>query len=210
VYPWLSTDLTIAPDNQSVDIARGKGSFRIAYLPQPSTASYRALTVVMRLDEHLVRLRSVMEASLDLGSTTRGAALWLNDYDDGLVTSATKGGRKCRTTVANSIGAERHMYFTTSPNVPATGVTYVTVTYFDDLDGSFTLQYDSAEDAYKERSEVVKLSGTQAWKTKTFVLDDIGFRNRQNGESDFRLVVQSGDLAVARVVLSKFLPKQTN
>ncbi len=210
VYPWLKTDLTISPSSRSVDMVNGSGRFRIAYLPEPSTASYRALTVVMKLDEHLVRLRSVMEASLDLGSTTRGAALWLNNYGDGLVTSATKGGRACRVTVANSIGIERYMYFAASPNIPATGVTYVAVTYFDDLEGSFTLQYDSAEDAYQESPEVVKLGGTQAWKTKTFVLEGIAFEDRQNGGSDFRLVSPSGDLAVARVVLSKFLQRQAN
>lgn len=207
VYPWLATDLTIGPKDQSVDMSRGRGSFRIAYLPEPSAASYRAVTVIMKLDEHLVRLRSVMEASLDLGATTTAAALWLNSYDDGLVSSATKGERKCRMTTPNALGPQRYMYFAASPNVPATGSTYVTITYFDDAEGSFKLHYDSDEDAYKECASVVNLEGTQTWKTKTFVLDDAGLNNRENADSDFRLVVTNGDLAISRVSVSKFLPE---
>lgn len=203
VYPWLSTALTIGPENRTVDLSRGKGGFTIAYLPTTDTASYRAVTVIMKLDEHLVRLRSVMEASLDLGATTRSAALWLNDYGDGHVTAGTKGERRCRI-------AAQYMYFATSPNMPSAGSTYITVTYFDGTEGSFTLQYDSTDSAYKQSAGVVKLEGTQAWKAKTFALDDIAFGNRQNAGSDLRLVVLSGELAVAHVVVSKFLPGQTN
>jgi len=203
VYPWLTTALTIGPESRTVDMSRGMGKVRIAYLPTTETASYRAVTVIMKLDEHLVRLRSVMQASLDLGATTRGAALWLNDYGDGQVTAGTRGERRCRI-------AAQYMYFATSPNVPSAGTTYVTVTYFDGDQGSFALQYDSTDDAYKESGEIVKLEGTQAWKTKTFALDDIAFGNRQNAGSDFRLVPLSGDLAVAQLAVSKFLQAQTN
>ncbi len=213
VYPWLSTDLTIAPERQTVDMSGGRGSFRLSYLPKRSGASFQAVTVIMKLDEHLVRLRSVMHASLDLGVTATGAALWLTNYGDGSVIPATVRDRKCRTTTASSSDGPRYMCFAASPNLPGQGTTYVTVTYYDDAQGSFALQYDSADQSeagvYKDGGDVVKFEGTKAWRTKTFALEDAGFSNRQNGKSDFRLAVTDGELAVSTVVVSKFTPGET-
>lgn len=205
VYPWLATDLTIGPALQAVNMSAGRGGFRLAYLPQRSGASYQAVTVIMKLDEHLVRLRSVMEASLDLGATTRGAALWLNDYSDGNVISVTTPEHRYRKTAVEA-GRPGYMYFAVSPNMPAAGKTYVTVTYLDGGSGSFALEYDSAKSAYSKSEDIVKLGGSGAWKTKTFVLEDATFGDRQNAASDFRLVALDGELAVSMVTVSKFPP----
>lgn len=197
VYPWLNTDLTIAPRDLRVDMSSGIGCFNLTYTTLPKTASYRAVTVVMKLDEHLVRLRSVMEASLDLGTSTRGAALWINGVGEWSGAPTTIDGRRCR-----QVDGSQGMSFAMSPNVPTTGTTYVSVTYHDGR-GTFGLQHGS----YPDDPDVVRMEGTRAWKTKTFVMGEAAFKNHQNAESDFRLVLSDGSLAVSRVVVSKFVPE---
>ncbi len=201
VYPWLNTNLTIGPRDLTVDMTSGKGSFDITYDALAGTSSYRAVTVVMKLDEHLVRLRSVMEATLDVGTSTRGAALWLNRVEEEGVTPAVIDGLRCR-----SVPASKRMYFAVSPNVPATGNTWISVTYHDG-DGSFGLQYDGRNNPYQDCGDTVTMEGTGTWKTKTFAVSDGVFGDRQVAGSDFRLVNLEGNLAVARVAVSKFVPE---
>jgi hypothetical protein len=170
------------------------------------------VTLVMKIDDHITRLRSVMEAMVSLGEHVTSVGLWMNSCDDGLTQAAKIEGRDCRQMVANSFSPLRYMYFAGSPNFPTTGDSYITVTYFDGPAGSFALQYDSQDaglpldGAYKECPNKAELLGTGVWKQKTFVVADALLANRQNGKSDFRLATNNTDLAVAAVTVSKYPP----
>lgn len=59
------------------------------------------------------------------------------------------------------------------------------ITFLDVGTGNFSVQYDSAANAY--RGVTVPRTGTGQWKTVTLALDDVKFANRQNGQCDFRL-----------------------
>ena len=201
-YAYMSQGIKVTPGRQTFDFpARKSLSLTYSKDDEPSP-TLRAVSIGMKADEHIVRLRSVMEAFLPLGVRPRTSGLWMNDFADGQTAQAEIGGKQCRQTVKNESGDVRYMYFAASPNVPASGNTYVTLTYFDGP-GTFTLQYDSRDAAYKG-SDIVRLEGTKQWKQKTFALPDVKFENRQNAESDFRLAVNGADLAVSDIAVSKF------
>ncbi|UCD57624.1 MAG: hypothetical protein JSV16_00505, partial [Candidatus Hydrogenedentota bacterium] len=213
VYPFWPRNITVEPARRTLALGRKK-TFRLDYLREPEDApTLRAVTMVMKLDEHIVRLRTVMEAAIDLGIQTRTAGMWMNQCADGLTAAATEGERKCRKTVASPSGTARYIYFALSPNFPVVGRTYITVTYYDNGNGTFTLQYDSEDEtatmngAYKDCADLVNLTGTRTWRQKTFVIDDARFSNRQNANSDFRLAMLKGNLAVAHIAASKFAPR---
>ncbi len=67
----------------------------------------------------------------------------------------------------------------------------ITVDYFDQGNGSLTLQYDSNTGntlaAFYKEGGSVQLTDSDLWKTHTFQVTDAYFGNRQNAESDFRI-----------------------
>ena len=200
-YSYMPSGIKVTPGRQTFDFPQQK-SISLTYSKddEPSP-TLRAVTIGMKADEHIVRLRSVMEVYLPLGIRPRSSGLWLNDFADGQTAQVEVGGKQCRQTV--KAGDTAYMYFAASPNFATNGKTYVTVTYFDGGKGSFKLQYDSKDEPYKASDEIV-LEGTNQWKQQTFVLPNIRFENRQNADSDFRLAATGTDLAVFDVAISKF------
>ncbi len=200
---FIPDSLKIEPAKQTFSF-KDNGRIHITYTKDGDPSPVlRAVTLRLKEDQHTVNLRTVMEAYLPLWRRTYGEALWMNDAEDGKTASTEAGGRRCRQTVQRPDGS-RHMYFAVSPNVPTSGKTYIAVTYFDGLQGSFRLQYDSQSGAYKDASEAVPFSGTNTWKEAIFILPDIAFANRQKAESDFRLTAEGADLLVTDVIVSKF------
>lgn len=71
----------------------------------------------------------------------------------------------------------------------------IEVEYFDGENGWFSLQYDSHHpdtglyngNTVLQQSEVVKLEGTNTWRTKVFQLDDMRMANGIGGQYDFRI-----------------------
>ena len=202
-YSYMVEGIKVEPGRQTFDFP-AKKAFSLTYSKdgEPGFA-LRAVSIGMKADEHIVRLRSVMEAVLPLGIRSKSSGLWMNDFTDGQTVAVEVGGKQCRQTLKSGSGETRYMYFAASPNVPVSGKTRIVVTYFDAPEGSFALQYDSQGEPYKE-SEVVRLEGTNQWKRKTFVLPDIMFQNRQSAESDFRLAVKGADLSVSDIAVSKY------
>lgn len=89
----------------------------------------------------------------------------------------------------------------------------VEVEYFDQGNGTITLQYDSQEEAaaFKD-APLFSYKNSGQWRTTTFLLPDAKFANRANGD-DFRLGVEGGgasadnpDFKIASVKVRK-LPK---
>ena len=203
-YQFIPDSIKVDPAKQSFSF-KESGRFHLTYTKggEPSPV-LRAVMMRMREDEHTVNLRTVMEAYLPLGRRTYGEALWMNDCEDGKTVEAAIGDRRCRQTVSGS-----RMYFAVSPNLPTSGKTYITLTYFDGPHGSFRVQYDSFAGAYKDSRETVRLAGTDAWRQATFVLTGINFANRQAAASDFRVAASGVDLAITDVIVSKFPPGDT-
>ena len=203
-YAAYPQGLKVMPDRQTFDFPAKKSlSLTYARGDKPGFA-LRAVTMGIKADEHIVRLRTVMEAPLPLGIRTRASGLWMNDFKDGQTVQAEVGDKACRQTVKNESGDMRYMYFAASPNFPTAGMSYIAITYFDGAEGSFAIQYDAKDCEYKGSNEVIVLDGTNEWKQTTFTLPDIRFDNRQNGESDFRLAVKGADLSVSEIAVSKY------
>lgn len=208
MYPWLSTALTVAPSQRTTGMSFGQGGFRLDYVALPTSSTYRAVTVVMKLDEHLVRLRSVMEATLDVGTTIRGPALWLDGTDDRRTVVAEIGGRRCRKIVGDLVGTIRYVNFGASPNFPWVGRTWVSVTYYDYRVGRLVVEpgYVTGKEPGLRSAQAIRLEGTGEWKTTVFSLDEAERENRLSTGFGFRLAVDC-DLNVSRIVLSKFAPE---
>ncbi len=130
---------------------------------------------------------------------------------DGLTVEAEVGGRRCVQSAPNDTGG-RYVYFALDnsfafdldPQAMA-----IEVEFYDTGPAAFALQYDSLdpegsvrEGAFKDARRVT-LGGTNTWRKETFTLKDARFADRTNG-SDFRLaVVGEGELAVAKVTVTK-------
>ncbi|MDI6828608.1 MAG: hypothetical protein QME62_09010, partial [Armatimonadota bacterium] len=210
ISPFLPANLSVKQNKKSITFTK-KASFYIKYIrPKGEEFRTRSTWINIIANEHPVRIRTVPEVVLPLGTTTTTRGIWMNKCDDGLTEPKIIGDIACRQTVANPHSAARYMYFGVSDNIPLSGKTYVTVDYYDDQQGAFSLQYDSAADsesfdpAYKDAGKIIQMKGSGTWKQATFVIEDALFAGRQNGNSDFRLVVHDGDLVVAQIAVSKF------
>lgn len=54
----------------------------------------------------------------------------------------------------------------------------VTVDYFDEGKGTFTLRYGSVDEEYCDNAEIVKLENTKTWKSHTFEISNAVFTNK--------------------------------
>ena len=78
----------------------------------------------------------------------------------------------------------------------------IEVEYLDLLVGQFSLEYDGLSSAFSSTDPAL-LTGSGEWRTHRFQLPDAYFGNRQNGDSDFRVVAPGGNLFVRRVSVLK-------
>ncbi|MDH7481423.1 MAG: NEW3 domain-containing protein [Armatimonadota bacterium] len=210
ISPFLPVNLSLNQEKKTISFYQ-KASFYVTYIrPKGDELRQRSTWISISVDEHPVRLRTVAEVVLPLGTTSEARGLWMNKCDDGLSEPKIIGETPCRQTMPNPLSPTRYLYFGVSDNMPVSGKTYIIVDYYDGTQGSFSLQYDSTANtepfngAYKDAGKTVRLMGSGIWKRETFVLEDAMFAGRQNCNSDFRLVVHDGDLAVKQIAVSKF------
>lgn len=131
--------------------------------------------------------------------------------DDGLVDVVRLRGFEALSTKENRKGTVRRMCF----DVDDTFWYFdkrsfqVAVEYLDLGEGSFSLEYDSADRSLGAEQRVVKSAGTAVfansgeWRTHSFDLPDAMFGNGQPGGSDFRLSVDKRGLSVRAVLVMK-------
>ena len=83
----------------------------------------------------------------------------------------------------------------------------IKVTYLDDREGEWWIEYDAGPDAAWKKSPPVKNTHDGRWKTATVELADAAFENRQRGWADF-CITKGGkeDLAVRFVRVIKTAP----
>jgi len=72
------------------------------------------------------------------------------------------------------------------------------ITYFNEGTNPLKFQYNSVSEKY-EKAEIAK-TDTRTWLTRSFTITDAAFNNKQNNQSDFRIV---GDSYIRRVAIKK-------
>ena len=142
---------------------------------------------------------------IDLGPVNSGYGMTITNLGDGKNVAGTIGGRKCR--MIDHKSGSSMIYVDVDNNYKPDDEVYVTVDFFDQT-GVISLQYDAgpAESAYRNSIDSYPQTNTGKWRTVTFTLRKPDFKNRENGEVDFRLQC-GGDLAVSRISLSNDPPK---
>jgi hypothetical protein len=146
--------------------------------------------------------------AIALGDPDRPAGLVRVEVEDGRTTVANVAGRAARV-----VPPRGYLYVAADDSFPWAPVmdAVVEVAYFDGPAGAIALHYDSHDPgatlggAYKTAAPgLVRLGGTNAWKTATFRLPDARFAGLQNGGADFRLAVEGpAGVAVSSVTLRR-------
>jgi hypothetical protein len=147
---------------------------------------------------------------LVLGATNREAGLRLVDVEDGLHEPTTVGGREARASLP-APGQGRYLYFVVDDSFKWADMMNATleVEHFDAAAGTLGVEFDGSDasapfsGAYTRCRESVKLEGSKRWKTARFGLEGARFLNSQNRGADFRLVIETTELAVGKVTLSR-------
>lgn len=150
------------------------------------------------------------QVSIDLGTINSEHGIGQFDEPDGLTSSKSIGGRQVRETAYNGMAA-RYIYFNVddgflfASEVPLA----INVTYFDQGDHSFWIDYDStdvtAEGAgvWKGTRLSVHLNDSREWKVATFMVPDAYFGGRQHHDADFRIATGDNELIVDLVRVSR-------
>jgi tetratricopeptide (TPR) repeat protein len=133
---------------------------------------------------------------LRLGRQNRVQGLDLLDFEaEGVTVPAEVDGEECRTVQRLPAGWAQ-IYFAIDKSfkwAPRMDV-QVEVDYWDDASGSFLIQYDAHDNAYRNSSETIQLKGTNQWQRARFILKDARLANSQNAKADFRLLVSGSDI----------------
>jgi hypothetical protein len=118
---------------------------------------------------------------------------------DGPTTAGVIDGLSARTSTNSNI------YFDIDDSIAHAGdyAATFTVSYFDQGNGSFSVQYDDgSSDPYRSASPSIPLSNSNTWKTATVSASDAYFGGAQHSSADFRLRNGSGQVTVHSVVVS--------
>ncbi|WP_051950901.1 Ig-like domain-containing protein [Actinacidiphila yeochonensis] len=116
---------------------------------------------------------------------------------DGPTTASVVAGRSARTSTNSNI------YFDVDDSVAHAGdyAATFTVSYYDQGNGSFAVQYDDGgSDPYKQAG-TISLTGTNTWKTATVSASDVYFGGQQHSAADFRLRNGNGQITVHSVAV---------
>ncbi|WP_433890342.1 Ig-like domain-containing protein [Streptomyces sp. CA-111067] len=116
---------------------------------------------------------------------------------DGPTTAAVTDGLTSRTSTQGNI------YFDIDDSVAHAGfyTAQFTVSYYDQGNGSFSVQYDNgSSDPYKSTGGI-PLTGTNTWKTATVTASDAYFGGQQHSAADFRLRNGGGQVTVHSVAV---------
>ena len=108
----------------------------------------------------------------------------------------------------------RYIYFAIDPSFKWRGApetneisVWVEVEYFDNMPGSFDLQYDARDPrgiehgAYTTARNSERHNGVQKWRAAHFELKNARFLNSQNGGADFRLRVYTRKFFLRQVTV---------
>lgn len=105
------------------------------------------------------------------------------------------------------------------PEEPDGVATTVTVDYFDEGNGYFTLRYDSVQNnvngIMEDHTDIVKMTDSKTWKSYTFYVNDAAYRGTwQNTDFNIALYsivgesVSSSDIIIGKVEIEKCFPRK--
>jgi hypothetical protein len=117
---------------------------------------------------------------------------------DGPTTATVIGGLSARTSTDSNI------YFNIDDAIAHAGdyAAKFTVSYYDQGNGSFSVQYDDGSgDPYRSTASI-PLNGSNRWKTATVSATNAYFGGAQHSSADFRLRNGGGQVTVHSVVVS--------
>jgi hypothetical protein len=115
---------------------------------------------------------------------------------DGPTTASVIGGLTARTSTNSNI------YFNIDDSIAHAGyyTATFTVSYFDQGNGSFQVQYDDgSSDPYRSANPSIPLTNTSTWKTATATTSNAYFGGQQHSGADFRLRNGGGQVTVHSV-----------
>ncbi|MCB9882149.1 MAG: DUF5010 domain-containing protein [Planctomycetes bacterium] len=132
-------------------------------------------------------------------------------WEDGPYRTETVEGVEVLVTAEHPFGDTQFLYFQIADvcwNDLKDGAIELHVTYFDDVEGSIAVEYDSRDreatlrGAYR-RTESRARAGRSTWREERWTLPHARFANRQNGLADLRLVSPGRPLRVRSVLLER-------
>lgn len=148
------------------------------------------------------------EGWVRLGAENEGRFVSQIEIEEAKTEATERAGRECR------LQQTMYMMFDVAPELAGGGrppTVAVEVTYLDEGEGVFFLEYDSSDEevqvvpqwpgAFKGTDQVA-LEGTGEWRTTLFEIDDALFAGRCNG-GDFRITSPQTQLAIAEVKVSR-------
>ncbi|GGG52712.1 SGNH/GDSL hydrolase family protein [Paenibacillus radicis (ex Gao et al. 2016)] len=157
----------------------------------------------------------VEEVSVILGGTPieNGIHPFAGDNPAGLITGTIAGKSYWQTNKNSDVPRTNYLYMNVSDTYLKNNTEFdveVSVTFFDSGNGKLIMQYDSSTAAFTN-APLISFTGTDTWKTQTYLLTNAYFGNRANG-ADFRFSIQGGsnpgaELKIASVnVVKKIKP----
>ncbi len=143
------------------------------------------------------------EAWVDLGTVDVESQLFRKPVDGGQTEAVLFAGRECRRN--SEPGVDQYIGFDVDSDFAyeeSNGLDVtVEIEYYDSAGAlGLSLEYDSIHSPYAVRSLALRTQGSGEWRTVRFEIADAYFGNRQDGETDFRLLIEgSSSLYVDRV-----------
>jgi hypothetical protein len=151
------------------------------------------------------------EVSVELSTMNGERGLAQVESADGVTAALEVAGLECRRVVPTEHGG-RYVYFRIDDSFKWAESMWVDVEveYYDAAAGGFRIEYDGSEPhapfngAYTSAPVQVTLHGSREWKTDRVRLLGARFLNGQNSGADFRLVIETPEFYVRRVVVMRF------
>lgn len=155
----------------------------------------------------------VDQVLIDLGEDTADRLVH-PQLPDGNTQITAIGGRPARVNLDDN--DDKHFYFAIDNTAAINGShpqADISFDYYDTGSGQLILQYDSSDPdglpypQYKEAGRV-DLTDTNQWKTATFSVTDAYFGDRQNADTDFRILKVAGYFYIDTVTVSLYEPPE--
>ncbi len=191
---------TVTPTSESFDLADRK-TMTFTVRASAAAGDWTGLTLTVNDEDEVQILRPTLTLP-DIH------VVQVDNYGDGLVSSAKIGGRECYAT--DQINNQTFIYYEVKDEVMENikAEVKLSVEYYSlgRADRELTVYYDSHDKqlnlngAYKTLK--APMSAEPGWHTHLFTLNDARFSNRQNAGADFRLT-SNDELYVRRVQVEK-------
>lgn len=195
---WKTAKIYI--DDAAFDNSLDGNDFKLVLTePEKNSVSFMGIRIVKAEDEE----KRVMSVSFDndevLSEISTSKNPWYSLKGDGCYGHfcdtrnrfeyLEKGGRKC--VYLSAEGEALYIYVDANDDILYGNFSPVKVSidYFDEGHGTFTLGYDVGNYTLFKEAEIIKLNDTKEWKTAEYILVDCWWKNYCNNLSDLRVAL---------------------